>query len=316
MRDDQIVGSPMTVASGPIPEETSGAEAPVSLIPLGKPTEHPIYAAAWATIHVLLLLSILLTVYMALWEYSTRMYLKGFSDAVIPASATPEEKIEAILAWMSDGPARRPDPIGVTVDRDPTDTLNYRALLQVCGSATNAFINLADSSGLSARRLLLLGPDRGTRHVVAEVNLEGRWIVVDPTFRTILRGNDGQPLTRRDLADPGVFSAATQRIPDYDPSYNYRETEHVRMERIPFLGPLARKFFNVFLPTWQDTSITSLLLERESFAAFIASLLLLSFLILLRILLRWFGESRLGVKTTHIRERMRRAARVLMTSPT
>ena len=306
----------MTVPSGPVLEETSRAEASVSLIPLAKPTEHPIYAAAWGTIHVLLLLSILLTVYMAIWEYSTRMYLKGFSDAVIPASATPEEKIEAILAWMSDGPARRPDPIGVTVDRDPTDTLNYRALLQVCGSATNAFINLADSSGLSARRLLLLASDRGTRHVVAEVNLEGRWIVVDPTFRTILRGNDGLPLTRRELADPAVFSAATQRIPDYDPSYNYRETEHIRMERIPIQGPLVRKFFNVFSPTWQDSSTISLLLERESFAGFITSLLLLSFLILFRILLRWFGEIRLGVKTTHIRERIRRAARVLVTNPT
>jgi hypothetical protein len=297
---------PMAVGSGSIPAES----------PIAKSTEHRVYAAAWRTVHVLLLLSILLTVYMAMWEYSTRMYLKGFSDAVIPASATPEGKIEAILAWMSDGPARRPDPIGVTVNRDPTATLNYRALLQVCGSATNAFINLADSSGLSARRLLLLASDRGTRHVVAEVNLEGRWIVVDPTFRTILRGNDGQPLTRRDLADPGVFSAATQRIPDYDPSYNYRETEHVRMERIPFVGPLVRKLFNAFLPTWQDSSTMSLLLERESLAALITSLFLFLFLFLFRISLRWFGERRLGVKTTHVRERVRRAAKALVTNPT
>ena len=278
-------------------------------------TTHTIYNILWRATHVLLSVAVLLTLYTTMWEYSTRKYLKGFSDAVIPAAATPEEKIEAILTWMLHGPARRSDPIGVTVNRDPTDTLNYRALLQVCGSATNAFINLADSSGLSARRLLLLDSNRGTRHVVAEVNLAGRWVVVDPTFRTILRNKNGQPLTRYELADPEVFAIATNKIPEYDPSYSYKETEHVRMERFPLIGPRIQKLFNVLLPTWQDSPMVSLFLERESFAALIASLLFLLFLVLFRALLRWFGESRLGVKMTHVRERMRRGFQAFVTYP-
>src|SRR5208337_1370906 len=154
------------------------------------------------------------------WEYSTRRYLKGFSDAIVPASSSAQVKIEAILNWMAHGPARQEaSPVLSSPDRDPTDTLNYASLLQVCGSATNAFINLADSTGLPARRLLLLDSHQMTKHVVAEVRIDGRWIVVDPSFRLMLRGAGGRLLTREELADPAVFSAATQGIPHYSPDY-------------------------------------------------------------------------------------------------
>ena len=158
---------------------------------------HWVYNAIWFAANALLLIAVCLVFCAMTWEYSTRRYLKGFSDAVVPALAAPEEKITAILAWMAHGPARLPlAPKGTTQDRDPTDTLNYESLLKVCGSATNGFINLAASSGLSARRLLLLDDNRGAKHVVAEVLLNGQWIVVDPSFRTILRGANGQLLTR------------------------------------------------------------------------------------------------------------------------
>ena len=40
--------------------------------------------------------------------------------------------------------------------REPEESLNYASLLKVCGSATNAFVNLANAGGLPARRLLLM----------------------------------------------------------------------------------------------------------------------------------------------------------------
>jgi hypothetical protein len=46
------------------------------------------------------------------------------SDAIIPAAASPEEKIQAILDWMAHGPGRlRSGLAGSAQDRDPTDTL-------------------------------------------------------------------------------------------------------------------------------------------------------------------------------------------------
>src|SRR5580658_7234151 len=74
---------------------------------------HAAFQVVWYVTNVLLLFSILVAASSVVWEYSTRRYLQGFSDAVVPASGTPEEKIEAILHWMSSGPARReldPDP--------------------------------------------------------------------------------------------------------------------------------------------------------------------------------------------------------------
>jgi hypothetical protein len=269
---------------------------------------HYVFRVVWYAGNILLILAILLAAYSVVWEYSTRKYLKGFSDAVVPASSSPEDKINAILYWMSKGPARQnADPTAAYPDRDPTDTLNYTSLLQVCGSATNAFINLADSAGLEARRLLLLDSRRMTKHVVAEVLVGGRWIVVDPAFRQILRGSDGRLLTREELADPSVFTAATRDIRGYSPGYTYENTAHVRISRLRFVGLPLREVLDHVLPGWENSTLISLLLERESLATMVVALVLVFLLGILRVGLRWYGERRLGLRPVRIRQQMRRA---------
>ncbi len=267
-----------------------------------------LFRAVWYTGNILLIFAVLLAAYSAVWEYSTRRYLRGFSDAVVPVSSSTEAKVEAILRWMSQGPARLgagPDPS--SPDRDPTDTLNYTSLLRVCGTATNAFINLADSAGLAVRRLLLLDSRRLTRHVVAEVLIDGRWIVVDPAFRTVLRGSDGGLLTREQLSDPVVFSAATGGIRGYDPNNTYDRTVHVRLSRLGLIGAPLRRILNGFLPGWEDSTAISLLMERESLATMVVALVFVFLLGLLRVGLRWYGERRLGVRPVRIRQQIRRA---------
>src|SRR5260370_711189 len=64
--------------------------------------------------------------------------------------------------------------------RDPETTLNYQQLLSVCGTATNAFLNLARSNGLNVRRLALLRPEGKCQHVAAEVAIGGRWVRARP----------------------------------------------------------------------------------------------------------------------------------------
>src|SRR5215475_8055196 len=150
------------------------------------------FRAAWRAVNFLLAASLVCLAYAAAREWSVRQYLHGFSDAVVSTSELPEQRIEAILAWMKNGPARaeaaRPDDLS---PRNPENTLNYRQLLLVCGSATNAFLNLSRSSGLESRRLLLLTPERKTKHVVAEVKLDGRWVVVDATYRVMMKDAAG-----------------------------------------------------------------------------------------------------------------------------
>lgn len=269
---------------------------------------HPMYHAVWFAVNAAIVLAALWSVYSIGWEISTRRYLKGFSDAIVPATAPPEEKMEAILNWMANGPSRlKRGPDGSAPDRDPTDTLNYEALLKVCGTATNAFINLVDSGGLQARRLLLVDSNHMTKHVVAEVFVDGRWVIADPAYRILWRGADGKPFTREQLADPATFHAVTSGVRAYDPSYTFDHTEHIRVARVPLLGMPLRTILNHLVPGWEDSVTATLLVERLSFTYTIVSLLILLFLVLFRAWVRWFGEKRLGLHTPHMRQQFARA---------
>ena len=271
------------------------------------PSNFP-FRAAWNCLNLLLVVSLLCVSCSAAWEYSTQRYLKGFSDAITPASGSSEAKIDSILQWFSSGPARQNvDDTSPLPDRDPTQTLNYAKLLRTCGTATNAFINLADTAGLSARRLLLLDSHRLTKHVVAEVLLDKRWIIVDPSFHRILRGTDGNPLTREQLSDPAVLAAATSDIPGYDSSYTYDVTAHVRLARIPWGGRSLRAILNRLDPAWADSWALSLLLERESLEMLVASIVFALLTYSARSLLRRYGEKHLNIRSIHLTDQIRRA---------
>jgi hypothetical protein len=268
-----------------------------------QPHAHRLLRAMWFAVNGLLVLSFFFSVYAATWEYSTRRYLTGFSDAIVPATAPGDEKIEAILNWMAHGPARYPSmPSDLIPNRDPTDTLNYYALLQVCGTATNAFINLMDAGHMKVRRLLLLDERNLTKHVVAEVLVDGRWIIVDPAFRVVLRSTDGRTLTREELRNPATFIDATQGISRYDPLYNYDHTAHIRIGRLGYLGAPVQGIFDQLVPGWDSSTIMSILVERESYAAMILAFLLFAFLLLGRISLLWYAQARLGIRPVRIRE--------------
>jgi len=290
-------------------EAAKGLRAPQASARSG----HKVFRTAWYSVNILLVFSVLAVLWSSAWEYSTRRYLKGFSDAIIPFAAQPVQKVEAILNWMSHTPARLGQaPAADADDRNPTDTLNYASLLKVCGTATNAFINLADSGGLTARRLLLLDANRSTIHVVAEVLIDGRWVVVDPTFHTIFRGPDGGMLTRAQLAVPATFNFATRNVQGYDPSYVFDRTVHVRLSHLGFLGRDLRRVLDRWTPNWESSATISLLLERESLQMTVLFTIAALLLLLLRTLLRWYGEARLGVHPEHVRSRLRRLGRLLL----
>jgi len=255
-------------------------------------------------------------VYSVGWEYSVRQYLRGFSDAIVPATATPQQKVEAILNWMKSGPPRAiaADPEALPL-RDPETTLNYRQLLNICGTATNAFLNVARSSGLSTRRLLLLTPERTTKHVVAEVLLQGKWVIVDPTYRIVMRDQQGRLLTRKDLQDPAIFAQATSVVPNYPSSYDYQTFAHVRLARLPLQGLGLRTVLDKVYSGWDEVFDWSLLLERESFfvlCSFIAASL---FLLLTRELLAWVADRRLKIPRFHLRTHFARAGAAFLGAP-
>jgi hypothetical protein len=275
-----------------------------------------IFRVLWRTVNVLLVASLLFVGYSTVWEYSVRRYLKGFSDAIVPSSATPEEKIDSILTWIRSG---APRPAAQNVDelsiRDPENTLNYSQLLTICGTAANAFLNLSRSAGLTSRRLLLLTSEHTTKHVVAEVLVNARWIIVDPTYRIILRDAQGHTLTRKDLQNPAIFTQATTGIPGYLPSYNYQKFAHVRLARLPLDGLGLRYFLRRVYPTWDEDLDWSLLLERESFFFFFVSSLIFIFFFVVRVLLAWYADHHLRLSRYRFRRHIVRAGATFFSPP-
>ena len=241
---------------------------------------------------MLLISSVLLILSGLAWEFSTRMYLSGFANAVLPFTSSPESKVVAILSWMAKGPARSTEYFSDDGEnRDPVDTLNYKELLTVCGTGTNAFVNLASAGGIEARRLLLLDEqNRSTNHVVAEVHIDGRWVVVDPSYHAVLRGKDGHLLTRRELANSDVLREATQNLPDYDLAYNYEHTAFIHVAGLPILGAFLQRMMSAIPPSWQDSVNLTVLVERQSYDTIVVGIALFLFAIFLQRLVNWYGR--------------------------
>lgn len=307
--EPKMAASPLTTAS-PL-----SAIVPETIVSSTEPATraHHLFRTVIRVTNILLTLAIIAALGCTAWEYSTQRYVDAFSDAIVPVSGSPELKVQSILDWMAHPPARFATEIaGGPHDRDPLDTLNYKALLQVCGTATNAFLNLADTSNLSARRLLLLDSAGGTKHVDAEILVNGRWFVVDPTFRVILRGPDGRMLTQRELTNPVTFAAATRNIPNYDPSYSFERTAHIRVSGIPLIGKPTTRALDSLLPTWQDSAAISLVVERESLLAMVVAILIALTLLVFRLMLYWFGSKRLGIHSPSLTRRIRSAYRAFV----
>jgi hypothetical protein len=274
------------------------------------------FRAAWWASNTLLAVALLGLMYSGVREYSVRRYLDGFSDAIVPNFLPAEQKVEAILDWMraetSRGVATNPDELG---RRDPQMTLNYQQLLNVCGTATNAFLNLARSSDLQVRRLLLLTPDRKTKHVVAEVLINERWVIIDPAYRVMMRDAKGRYLTRKDLRDPAIFAEATDAVPNYGKEYTYDHYAHVRMARLPLDGLQLRRMLDWINPEWDEAVDWSLLLERESFFYLVLSATATIFFLVARGMLAYYADRRLRIPRFQLREHMIHASTTFVSTP-
>jgi len=277
---------------------------------------HPVFRAVWWGSNLLLVFSLFALLYTSIREFSVRRYLDGYSDAIVPNFLPPQEKVEAILKWMlaepSRGIAEYPDKLG---RRDPQMTLNYVQLLRICGTATNAFLNLARASELQVRRLLLLSPERNTKHVVAEVLVNQRWVIVDPTYRVIMKDAQGHLLTRRDLQNPALFEQAASAIPGYRREYSYENFAHVRLARLPMEGLHLRRVFDTIYPGWEEAVDWSLMLERESFFYLVLASVGAMFLLLAREALAWYADSRLRIARFHLRQHVIRAGAAFFSTP-
>jgi len=250
-------------------------------------------------IELIILGGLALFAYSLVWNFSTRRYLKGFTDAIVPLAGSSEEKTEALVEWFHDEPPRIDHPVTESTeqihDRDPVNIVKSARLLKICGSASNAFMNLADAAGLKVRRLLLLGPSGGTMHVVAEVQWGDRWVVVNPQQGLVFKDQLGRGLTKEELRDPGVFKDAISRMPGYSPKYTFDHTIHIRLARIPILGRPLRSVLDRFAPGWEEAINWAYFPENPALWLMSISLPLCLLGILANLIINRYGRNRRGI---------------------
>jgi hypothetical protein len=252
-----------------------------------------------------------LLLYGLAWDYSTQRYLKGFADAIVPLEGSPLEKSDALLNWLRHEPERTDSADnGTTSLRDPVNIVQNARLLKYCGSATNAFINLADAVDVNTRRLLLLDESGSAKHVVAEVESEKRWVVVDPSLGLAFKDRSGRALSKQELRDPKVFREAISRMPGYSPSYTFDHTAYVRLKRMPLLGDLLQRTLDRLSPGWEEEINWGYFPENPSLWPILVSVPLLLFGIFLRLLVDRYGRNSRGLETVRFRERPMKAGRI------
>ncbi|MDT7896467.1 MAG: transglutaminase-like domain-containing protein [Armatimonadota bacterium] len=161
-----------------------------------------------------------------------RAYLQGFAEAIAPLDGSPSEKVDALLRYFRHHPPRlKTDPNDW--DRESVTALRSSELLKICGSASAAFVFLARSLGIPARVLLLLNERGVTKHVTAEVWLDGRWVVVDPAFGMAMKDKGGRWLSKEELKNPESLRSATRNIPY---PYTFDRTAYINWRKLPLVG--------------------------------------------------------------------------------
>jgi Transglutaminase-like superfamily len=275
-----------------------------------------LFRPIWWLANLLLAVSLIATIWSGVKEFEVRQYLKGFSNAIVPEAGSPQQKVEAILAWINNGPENLgTEPIDTLSRSDPRNTINYQHLLETCGSVTYAFLDLSRSAGLEARPLLLLSPEYTTKHAVAEVRIDNRWVIIDPSYGVLMRSARGNLLTREDLENPEALREATSSLTNYSPEYTYERVAHVRLAALPFNSAGIRTLLDRLFLGWDDYLDLGLFFERRSFRFLATSGTSLIFLLLVRAILAWVADQYLRIPRFHFLATVRRGVFTFFKTP-
>lgn len=109
-----------------------------------------------------------------------------------------------------------------------------------CGSYTSVVGRLLSRAGYPIRILQMqCGQDPGC-HILLETRLDGRWVVVDPSYNLLFSNADGTYASFEQLhRDFDVYAAQLPR--DYNPAYRYDDARRTNWDKIPVLMPLLRQ---------------------------------------------------------------------------
>lgn len=251
----------------------------------------------------IVLLSVVALLYGAVWNYATAQYVAGFADSIAAVNGSAHQKCEALLKWVA-----RTAPVSrvylYAAHRSPFKILPENHGPYDCGSYTNMFVKLATASGMRSRRLLLLDAFGETKHVLAEVWLDNRWVVTDPTSGAFFVAPNGQLLTKDDLRNASTFRSAISHIQGYPVDDDFSHATHIRLERVPYFGHQLRRALDRLHPGWDDAADWGYLPDHPPLWPILAAMVLLPFGTAARILFDRYERKMLRLARGPLHQRL------------
>ena len=144
------------------------------------------------------------------YKPGSRPYLEKIVAEQAKADTPAMDKLRACVALVA---ARMPHYILLGYNGAPDRALMEEDLLRSghgwCNEQARVLAALTQIAGLPSRLVFAQSRDGKAAHVVTEVYLDGKWVLVDQTEGLVFTRKDGSPLNVLDFrTDPGVWREA------------------------------------------------------------------------------------------------------------
>jgi transglutaminase superfamily protein len=173
-------------------------------------------------------------------------FVDGICAVVARPESPPEQRAMQLFRWVNSYDDEELSSSAATPPRGlltPRAMIEHRAYFRAnCGSKAWLLAILARHAGLQARELRLCDARHEARHVVCEVLIGSRWLVLDPTVDLDFRRRDGQLATAAELRDPALLAVNARRADYYDlQRWQFTHAERLHFEKVPLVGGLLRR---------------------------------------------------------------------------
>jgi len=140
-------------------------------------------------------------------DYEDRLY-GVFVAGVVTPEMTPEQKMLALMSRVyrvveDRSPIFAEDTLGGpvclrTIWLHSGDTRLLQAN-EACGSNAGIFVEACQQAGLPAR-VCQMTRENASVHILSEVQVDGKWVVADPTFNQVFRTPSGELASHADVS--------------------------------------------------------------------------------------------------------------------
>jgi len=134
---------------------------------------------------------------------------------------------------------------GFKVDYMHPATIDLMTAKGACGSYSMVLARLLQNYNYPVRIGQMKSGGVFAAHNIIETQINGRWIVLDPTFNLYFLTPDNKLATFNDVKNNWSFYS--KQVPaNYDMKYKYDDVRYMNWEKIPFIFPAAKKIFSFF----------------------------------------------------------------------